>query len=138
MRYVDKGMDLHPIDSLSQIVRAQSPRAWARMMYIDGKKSVGCAFCGVKHRLAFYHVDPATESFNIQKAGLMVSEEELDAEIEKCVVVCVSCRMRMLGPYRAPAHVKDKTLFYTMRENYAKAKPPELPKSSTRRKVRRN
>lgn len=61
--------------------------------WVDGlKKSRGCYICGESRPpcLDFHHRDPATKLFNVGK-GMRKNRHILEAEIEKCVVVCSNC-----------------------------------------------
>jgi hypothetical protein len=61
--------------------------------YVQSLK-VRCADCGVEpgdpRRLHFHHVDPSTKVASVAHL-CYASRQRLDAEIEKCVVVCISC-----------------------------------------------
>lgn len=60
--------------------------------YIILKKSNGCVKCGEKRHyvLDFHHIDPNEKSNNINNLRTC-SQETLDAEIAKCVVLCSNC-----------------------------------------------
>ena len=62
------------------------------------KNSVGgkCQFCGYdkcQRALHFHHIDPTQKLFIISDATARkkYSQEQIDAEIKKCVLVCANC-----------------------------------------------
>lgn len=62
------------------------------------KDSVGgkCKFCGYgkyQGALHFHHIDPSQKKFPISDAvsSGKYSQEEVEAEIKKCVLVCANC-----------------------------------------------
>lgn len=65
-----------------------------------------CQICGYnKHpgALDFHHVDPATKSFAISGGGFSRSWKSLQAELQKCILVCANCHREIeLG-----LHTKD-------------------------------
>lgn len=60
--------------------------------YIIQKKSCGCAKCGEKRHyvLDFHHKNPQEKSNTINNLRTS-SYQVLDAEIEKCIVLCSNC-----------------------------------------------
>jgi hypothetical protein len=54
-----------------------------------------CATCGCPDRdvLVFHHVNPASKSFKV--AGSLRAWDKVLAEIDKCVVLCGNCHMRV-------------------------------------------
>ena len=58
--------------------------------YMGGK----CQCCGYnKHVgvLDFHHLDPTTKEFSISGRGMTRSWEKIQAELNKCVLVCANC-----------------------------------------------
>lgn len=53
----------------------------------------GCADCGTHEDLNFHHLDPSTKSYDVTQ---MVNRSAVafEAELAKCVVVCVTCHKR--------------------------------------------
>jgi hypothetical protein len=68
-------------------------RAAKRRRITDAAKAGGCARCGHKDlsALDFHHVDPRSKKRNVSTYAPSWSEEELRAEIAKCVVLCANC-----------------------------------------------
>ena len=122
------GQMVQVVNSIEDIMRKPSPAAQERKEYIQQKKVGGCDLCGAKTTLAFYHKDPRTRKFTIQEASLRIPQEVMDEEIAKCVVICVSCRMLVRGDYRPAYKIKNKDLFWELRELWNDATAPELPK----------
>jgi len=60
-----------------------------------------CSSCGYKRNkaaLCFHHLDPSEKELTF--AGLVkFSKEELDAEIDKCVILCHNCHMEEHYPH---------------------------------------
>ena len=54
------------------------------------KQTSGCTKCGSLEDLLYHHVDPHYKEFGIGN-GYKYTEERLQAELEKCVVVCSPC-----------------------------------------------
>jgi hypothetical protein len=68
------------------------------------KNSVGgkCQICGyLKYQgaLHFHHIDPTQKKFIISDATARkkYSQEEIEAEIRKCVLVCANCHAEIHG-----------------------------------------
>jgi 5-methylcytosine-specific restriction endonuclease McrA len=69
--------------------RREKLRRMARE-YKGGK----CMICGYKRyqgALDFHHLDPKKKAFGISVRGLTRSWEKIQAEIEKCILVCANC-----------------------------------------------
>ena len=72
-------------------------RVKERKEYVRGKKSVGCCRCPEKDIacLDFHHIDPATKKYTI--AHMITSGKSIktiEAEIEKCIVLCRNCHAK--------------------------------------------
>lgn len=126
------------VESVDDIVRRPSAAAQERAEYIRQKQSGGCDLCGSAFRLAFYHKDPTTKEFNPQTCGIRISLDALEVELAKCVVICVSCRMRVQGNHRPPAKIHNKDLFWELKSAWEASKPTELPKRSKKTPKRPN
>lgn len=50
-----------------------------------------CSECGKQEDLEIDHIDPETKSFAIGKKLASVSKDKLDAEVEKCQLLCREC-----------------------------------------------
>lgn len=61
--------------------------------YIKQQKSCGCAKCGEKrfYVLDFHHKNPEEKEYNINTMRVSYSLEKIQAEIDKCVVLCSNC-----------------------------------------------
>jgi hypothetical protein len=122
------------LDSKEDIVRGRSSAELERLDYFTQKKRNGCELCGFTFRLAFHHTDPSSKTFDVQSAGLRTSESDLDAEIAKCVCICVSCRQKIKGGKRPTSRVKNKQLFWDLQKIWYT--PPE-PLPTKKRSIRK-
>lgn len=87
-----KDKDKHKITAK---IRRDNNRTWATEL----KASKGCATCPEKDTrcLDFHHVDPKNKSFTISN-HLHYARSALEAEINKCVVVCSNCHRKLENP----------------------------------------
>lgn len=90
-RYL-KAYDQRPERKALSAQRSRERRVRIRDRMRGLKASLGCVRCGEKRPelLDFHHRDPATKAFQIADA-VGVSEARLQAELEKCDVLCISC-----------------------------------------------
>jgi hypothetical protein len=60
---------------------------------ILGAKCMICGYNKCQNALHFHHIDPKTKSFTVSDAFARktYSQEEVEAEIKKCVLVCANC-----------------------------------------------
>jgi len=60
---------------------------------ILGAKCVICNYDKCQNALHFHHIDPKTKSFTVSDAFSRkgYTEEEVQAEIKKCILVCANC-----------------------------------------------
>lgn len=65
----------------------------ARRKAFNQKYKSECAKCGENrlYLIQFHHIDPSTKSFCIGAYSTAKSEEELKAEVSKCVCLCSNC-----------------------------------------------
>ena len=100
------GTDLFEMPPCSPCRRANTAgsRQYAKetRAAIQEAKNVPCTDCGMWYPyfvMDFDHRDPATKSFNIsRRASTGIGAATLQAEIDKCDVVCSNChRMRTWG-----------------------------------------
>ena len=61
--------------------------------YKELKHSLECSVCGEKRAwcLAFHHTDPTKKDMEVSKIVLYNSRKKLQAEIDKCIVLCHNC-----------------------------------------------
>lgn len=61
------------------------------------KRTLGCGLCPERHPvcLDFHHMDPALKDVNVSVALAHWSIERLEAEIQKCVVICSNCHRKL-------------------------------------------
>lgn len=73
-----------------------------------------CTVCGYdKHQgvLDFHHVDPSTKSFAISGGGFSRSWASIEAELQKCVLVCANCHREIeLGLIKVGLQQIENTL----------------------------
>lgn len=56
-----------------------------------GGKCMLCGYDKYPSVLDFHHIDPATKSFGISSGGFSRSWASIEAEINKCLLVCSNC-----------------------------------------------
>ena len=64
----------------------------------DDLKSNGCAICGYNKcidALEFHHVNPEDKKFNLEVTSMMVGDEKLVNEINKCIILCSNCHIEI-------------------------------------------
>lgn len=57
-----------------------------------------CELCGYSDHpaaLQFHHLDPSSKSFSISRNGTTRSYAEVEAEADKCVLVCANCHAKI-------------------------------------------
>ncbi len=59
----------------------------------DAKEQFGnvCSLCGSSEQLEFHHVNQADKSFTIGSKMLSLSDAKIQAELEKCQLICSLC-----------------------------------------------
>lgn len=62
-------------------------------------KDKSCSLCGKSEDLVFHHIDPATKDTDVTRLKRK-SDEIIQKEIEKCVVLCRSCHMKVHDPHK--------------------------------------
>ena len=67
------------------------------LVELKGGKCVECGYNKSMSALQFHHVDPSTKSFGIAAAGVTRSYAELEAEVEKCILLCANCHAEVTG-----------------------------------------
>jgi len=77
-------------------------------------KGGACILCGYdKHQgvLDFHHVDPTLKSFAISGSGFSRSWAKIEAELQKCVLVCANCHREVeLGLQKVSLQQIENTL----------------------------
>ena len=66
-----------------------------QLALIEERKVEGCKLCGSKDSLHFHHVRSSDKSFSISKRTKLMTKERLQFELDKCVVLCRPCHMRV-------------------------------------------
>lgn len=68
-----------------------------RRVIADYKKFSKCAVCGENHPscLEFHHKDKLIKETEVSKMLTRYTEEEIFAEINKCVVLCSNCHRKI-------------------------------------------
>ena len=74
------------------------------------KSQCGCAICGERKvkKLAFHHVEPLTKKFNISTRSR--TTENVQKELEKCIVVCRDCHTEYFHPSEKSLYSKNTFL----------------------------
>ncbi len=86
-------------------IRVPSVRTQIRVHLWKFKADKGCARCSEKDPrcLEFHHIDPDDKSFTLGKAAKW---ETLEAELEKCIVLCCNCHAK--EHRSAPAELSEE------------------------------
>ncbi len=50
-----------------------------------------CSLCGSSEQLEFHHINPLEKSFTIGSEMLSLSDAKIQAELEKCQLICNLC-----------------------------------------------
>lgn len=80
-------------------------RRRAARAYIDKKKGTTCSECEgnfLPEKLHFHHKDPATKTYNVSHMDTS-DFSKIDAEVEKCVVLCGTCHPKQHAEMRQEA-----------------------------------
>ncbi len=58
-----------------------------------GAKCIICGYSKCQNALHFHHIDPKTKKFTVSDAFARksYSQEEVETEIKKCILVCANC-----------------------------------------------
>lgn len=63
-----------------------------RVLALRGSKCQECGYDKCKDALHYHHLDPSHKDFQLDKDTLTKkSVEEIDREVEKCVLLCANC-----------------------------------------------
>jgi len=57
-----------------------------------------CKLCGYKkcqRALSFHHLDPTKKDFGLSARGLTRSWDKIKIELDKCILVCANCHMKI-------------------------------------------
>lgn len=89
--------EYYEANKAKEINRVKSRRELQVKTFQDLKSSLGCKLCGENHvaTLHFHHLDPSQKEIGLALAirrGWGV--EKLQAEIDKCVVLCANCHAK--------------------------------------------
>ena len=69
-----------------------------------GGKCIICGYSKFVGALDFHHVDEKTKQFDLSSRGLTRSWSRIEAELEKCVLVCANCHREIhAGIVQLPA-----------------------------------
>jgi hypothetical protein len=78
-------------------------RRRAKYSWVDERKvALGCSVCGYDNNstaLHFHHVDSQIKENSIARlVRSFASQEEIEAEISKCIVLCSNCHAELHNP----------------------------------------
>lgn len=62
-----------------------------RMTEIKNRLGGRCVFCGSIENLEIHHLDPSTKQYSISKKVLSIKYDNLNEELNKCVLLCHTC-----------------------------------------------
>ena len=60
-----------------------------------GNKCVICGYNKCQRALVFHHLDPEKKDFSLSARGLTRSWIKIQAEIDKCILLCANCHMEV-------------------------------------------
>lgn len=89
----NKSKDKHYCTRCYSAQRKRERRANRKQKAIDYKGGE-CSECGYKKdnsALEFHHTDTSSKEFNISKNSLSRPWEEVQKELDKCVLLCANC-----------------------------------------------
>ena len=81
----------------AEIARTSANRKKIKRLVDEYKSTLSCVVCGENHPavLQFHHLDPKEKDFDICYATHSgVGFEKIQAEIDKCVVLCANCHFK--------------------------------------------
>lgn len=87
------GKGIYGISNENKAKYITARRKKIRYKFIE-KLGGKCSICGYnksKNALEFHHLDKEKKDFNLSYKGLRNSIENLNKEIEKCILVCSNC-----------------------------------------------
>ncbi len=65
-----------------------------RMTEIKNRLGGKCVLCDSTENLEIHHLDPLTKKYNISKKVLSIKYDDLDDELNKCVLLCHKCHIK--------------------------------------------
>jgi hypothetical protein len=69
----------------------------ARAIAYKGGKCKVCSYNKFPGALEFHHLDPSLKNFEIGSDGYKVKWEKLQAELDKCILLCSNCHAEVEG-----------------------------------------
>lgn len=71
-----------------------------------GGKCMCCGYNKYNGALDFHHINESTKEFSLSVRGLTRSWKKIEAEIDKCLLVCANCHREIHGGLLAPPQDK--------------------------------
>lgn len=87
----DKRVYADRAEYIKQAVTKRRRTLKLRAVALLGGKCIGCGYDEYPGVLDFHHLDPLTKSFGISAGGFSRSWASIEAELQKCVLVCANC-----------------------------------------------
>lgn len=75
----------------SRRVKAWRHRTKLRAIDYKGGCCVNCKYNKCPAALQFHHMDPTQKDFSISKSGISRAWERIQAELDKCILLCANC-----------------------------------------------
>lgn len=83
---------------------------------IELMKSTGCVLCESKNKLHFHHIHPEDKQFGIVGYHGYRTIDILLEELNKCVILCPPCHMKVHGSNPPPSYMKRPELFLLLQK----------------------
>lgn len=74
-------------------------KEWWNNFKADLFKDKECKLCHTTNDLVFHHIDPNTKETDVTRLKRK-SKEIIQKEIDKCIVLCRSCHMKIHDPHK--------------------------------------
>lgn len=88
----------HYLENKAKYLKQNKARRKRARDYVAAVKSKASCLCGESHPacLTFHHRDPSEKSFDVAHAQILTpSLEKVQAEIDKCDIMCFNCHMKL-------------------------------------------
>jgi 5-methylcytosine-specific restriction endonuclease McrA len=71
----------------------------ARLLKEAGGQCSLCGYSRYRGALHFHHLDPSSKEFTVSRGGVTRAFQELQAEAQKCVLLCSNCHAGVEGGF---------------------------------------
>ena len=91
MPYKDQRKYSDRADYLKEAVTKRRKDLMKKAREYKGGKCIACGYKKSSRALNFHHLDSNTKSFGISERGITRAWIKVQAELDKCVLVCANC-----------------------------------------------